>query len=182
MKIRIDEIKEKPLHLAEDEEASVYPPLAAVQESGECEFLEPIHAELTVSREYDHFRVEGAARSRVRLTCSRCLAEYESPVSANFTVFYLRSARENSTEEVELSEQDLVSATFEGDEIDFTEEIANQIFPEIPYKPLCREDCKGLCPTCGADLNSGECGCGREHAASPFSVLKNLKVDIKGEK
>ena len=181
MKIRVDEIKGKLRRLSATEEATAYPVLAALQDSGECIFLEPLRTELNVAREYDHIRVEGQIETRVRLACSRCLTDYELGLAAQFTIFYIRSSGAIPAEEVELSEQDLVSLTFEGDEIDFIDEIANQVITEIPFKPLCNEECKGLCPQCGADLNAGECGCRNLEPVSKFSALKDLKIDHKGE-
>lgn len=176
MKVRVDEIKEKVRDLSAVEELSDYPSLAALQESGECTFLEPLHLQLAVSREYDHIRAEGRVETRARLVCSRCLAEYETDIVSPFTIFYLRSEEGGQDEEVELAEQDLISVAYEGDEIDFTDEIAEQVLVEIPFKPLCREECKGLCPQCGTDLNTAECGCSGQQANLKFSALKNLKV------
>lgn len=177
VKVRVDEIRDKVLDLSAVEEVTDYPPLAALQESGECAFLGPLRLHLAVVREYDHIRAEGRVETRVRLVCSRCLAEYEAAVDSPFTIFYMRSAGVPQDEEVELAEQDLISVTFEGDEIDFTDEIAEQVLVEIPFKPLCKEECKGLCPNCGTDLNTAECGCSSQQANLKFSALKNLKVN-----
>jgi len=57
---------------------------------------------------------------------------------------------------------------FEGDEIDLLPEIGEQVALTVPLKPLCSETCKGLCPFCGADLNTTACGCGQEQAYSKF--------------
>ena len=61
--------------------------------------------------------------------------------------------------------------------IDFTREISEQVILAIPFKPLCREDCRGLCAICGADLNEIECTCGRDDANFKFNALKNLKIN-----
>lgn len=177
MKVRVDEIRDKVLDLSAEEEVTDYPTLAALQESGGCAFLSPLRLHLSVAREYDHIRVEGRVETRTRLACSRCLAEYEAEIDSPFTIFYMRSAGVAQDEEVELAEQDLISVTFAGDEIDFTNEIAEQVLMEIPFKPLCKEECRGLCANCGADLNTTECGCSRSQANLKFSALKNLKVE-----
>jgi uncharacterized protein len=178
VKIRVDEIKDKVLDLSTVEEVADFPVLAALQEAGECSFPGQLRVQLTVAREFDHIRAHGRVATTVRLICSRCLAEYEEPLDAPFTVFYMPAAAGTlQDEEVELSEEDLVSVTFEGDEIDFAREVAEQVLTEIPFKPLCREDCKGLCPTCGTDLNQGDCGCRDESFSIKFGALKGLKVD-----
>lgn len=178
MKIRVDEIKDKVIDLSAVDEVAAFPELAALQESGECVFLGPLRVQLNVVREYDHIRAHGRVATTVRLGCSRCLSEYDAEIDAPFTVFYLRAvAGASQDEEVELTEEDLISATYAGDEIDFAREISAQVLTEIPFKPLCREDCRGLCPVCGADLNDTECGCKDESSSFTFGGLKNLKIE-----
>ena len=178
MKISIVEIKNKPIDLSATEEVGNYLNLMALQESGECRFLGPLRIQLVVAREYDHIRVHGRAETKVRLYCSRCLVEYDMEIDAPFTVFYLRAATGIvQDEEVELTEEDLVSATYEGEEIDFSPEISEQILTEIPFKPLCNEECRGLCPECGVDLNEAACGCKDQSFSIKFGALKNLKVE-----
>jgi uncharacterized protein len=114
----------------------------------------------------------------VTLICSRCLATFDDRLSSAFVVFYTRKKPEAAAldEEVELSEVDLVSATFDGDEIDLAMEVEEQLITELPLKPLCSDQCRGLCSSCGADLNAGDCGCCREVPSLAFSALKKLKI------
>lgn len=176
MKIRVADISEKQKVLAAIEEYSLYPSLVKVQEAGECEFRAPLTIDLSVVREYDHIRVHGSVGTSVKLTCSRCLVEYSTEIASSFTIFYTRSVEVQPEDEVELGEEDLISATYSGDEIDFTDEIAEQVLLDIPYKPLCSEECRGLCPSCGADLNSSSCSCSENAVSMKFSSLKGLSV------
>ena len=177
MKVSVNDIKDKVRDLSAVEEVTNYPALTALQESGECAFLAPLRLQLNVAREYDHIRAQGEVETRVRLACSRCLTEYETEIVSSFTIFYVPSASGTQDEEVELAEQDLISVPFGGDEIDFTDEIAEQVLMEIPLKPLCKEECRGLCPNCGADLNLADCSCSRTPVNLKFSALQNLKED-----
>jgi uncharacterized protein len=177
LKIRVDDIKDAAKVLTGTEQVGDYPSLAAMQEAGECQFISPIRLQLTVTREYDLIRVHGEVATGVRLGCARCLKEYEMAITSPFTIFYSRAAALPLDEEVELAEEDLVSATYQGDEIDLTPEIAEQVLLEIPFKPLCREECRGLCSVCGADLNVTECGCDRRDSSLRFSALKNFKAE-----
>jgi uncharacterized protein len=178
VKIRADEIKDKVIDLSASEEVTEFPVLAALQEAGECTFTGPLRVQLAVAREYDHIRAQGRVATTVRLSCSRCLADYDQLIDSPFTVFYMPAkAGVKQDEEVELSEEDLISVTFDGDEIDFAREVSEQVLSEIPFKPLCNEECRGLCPTCGSDLNQGDCGCRDEGFSLKFGALKGLKVD-----
>lgn len=176
MKIRVNDITEKEKLLSGDEDFSQYPSLVQVQSDGECHFLAPVNASLSVVREYDHIRVHGTVGTEVRLSCSRCLKEYTSPVSSVFTIFYTRSDDALPEDEVELGEEDLVSVSYSGDEIDFSDEIAEQILLGLPYKALCSDECKGLCHSCGADLNDSACSCSEKSVSMVFSPLKGFKV------
>lgn len=177
MKIEIEKVKRKQVDLSEVEPASHFPSLADMEKTGECSFTRPVSAQLSAIWEYGHVRATGKVESAVRLTCSRCLAEYESPIASEFTIFYTESKGEELDEEVELSDEELISASYSGDEIVLDPEIAEQVMLEIPYKPLCSESCRGLCPQCGADLNAGECGCDRGGINLKMAALKKIKIE-----
>jgi uncharacterized protein len=176
VKIRVDELKDKTVELSAEEPLVGYSNLLALQDAGECIFLSPLLIHITVAKEYDHIRVNGRVETSLRLNCARCLAEFQTDINSLFTIFYMRAAGLPLDEDVELAEEDMISATYEGDEIDFTTEIAEQILLAIPFKPLCSEDCRGLCPSCGAELNVTECACGQNHVNLKFTALKNLKI------
>ncbi len=176
MKIRVDDLKYKTVELSAEEQVGGYPNLLAMQEAGECAFLAPLGVHLSIAREFDHIRVNGRVETELNLNCARCLAEYRMAVVSPFTIFYMRGDGMPQDEDVELAEEDLISSTYEGDEIDFTAEISEQVILAIPFKPLCREDCRGLCANCGADLNTMECTCDRGDINLKFSALKNLKI------
>ena len=147
-----------------------------MEEKGECHFHAPLGVHLTVSREYDHIRVSGRVTTTLSLNCARCLSEFRMEIDSPFTIFYMRDAGLGQDKDVELTEEDLVTATYEGDEIDLSSEIAEQIILSLPIKPLCSHDCKGLCPACGSDLNESPCSCNQESISLKFAALKNLKV------
>ena len=177
MKIVIDKVKNKQVDLSEELPASHYPTLAEMEKAGECSFIEPVRAQISAVWEYDHVRATGSVQSAVQLSCSRCLADYRLPVSSDFTIFYTQAKGEELDEEVELSDEELISASYSGDEIDVDPEIAEQVMLEVPYKPLCSESCRGLCPQCGADLNAGECGCDRGGINLKMAALKKIKIE-----
>ena len=177
MKIRIDDVKKTRIDLNEEEPAGHYPNLVEMEQTGECSFIEPIRTEISAIWEYDHVRATGKVESAVRLSCSRCLAEYELPIASNFTIFYTKSAGGDLDEEVELSDADLISVSYTGEEIVLDAEIAEQVLMEVPFKPLCSESCRGLCTECGADLNVGECGCDRGGINLKMSALKKISLE-----
>ena len=178
MKIRIDEAKRKQVDLHEEEPAAHYESLAQMEKDGDCSFTAPVRACVSAGWEYDHVRATGKVTSAVRLTCSRCLTEYELPISSDFTIFYRQASGDDPSEdEVELNDEDLISAVYTGEEIDLDGEIAEQVMLEVPFKPLCSESCRGLCTECGADLNTGECGCARGGINLKMAALQKIKIE-----
>jgi uncharacterized protein len=141
-------------------------------------FEKALEATATVWKVGQSIMVKGSLNALLRLQCVRCLEEFSYPLASTFEVA-LFPAKEASLEEeeVELGEDEMESNFYEGGEIHLSEIACEQIFLEIPYQPLCHEDCKGLCPECGKDLNHAPCGCRREEPETGFAVLKKLKLD-----
>jgi uncharacterized protein len=177
MKINVERIQEKPFTLRSEEPAESFPVLSRMQAEGECVFNGPVRSDVTAAREFDHIRVSGRVSADVTLVCARCLANYPSVIDSRFTIYFRKGLPHDAMEEeTELVEQDLISATYSGDEIDLTHEIEEQVAMEVPLKPLCSEECKGLCPGCGTDLNQASCSCPSGQASFKFSALKDFKV------
>ena len=77
--------------------------------------------------------------------------------------------------EVEVDEEDMDVYSYQGEEVDLEPLLREQVILAVPFAPLCREDCKGLCPVCGIDLNTGTCTCDRTPIDPRWSALRNLK-------
>ncbi len=177
MKIRTEHIKETVRDFSFTEPADSFPVLMAMVAAGECRFNGPVKSALAVVREMDHYRVDGSVSVPVQLECSRCLCSFERTVFSQFTIFFREGVVVCEDEdEVELDERDLISSSFSGDELDLMPEISGQISLGIPIKPLCSGSCKGLCPSCGIDLNTEICSCVREPENIKFAALKDFKV------
>lgn len=109
------------------------------------------------------------------MDCSRCLEVARLPVNALFK-YVLTPVQAEQPEEKELSAEDLDVVYYQDDLIDLDPLIAEQIMLQIPMKVTCREDCTGLCPRCGINLNTGSCQCHEKRIDSRLAVLKKLKV------
>jgi uncharacterized protein len=107
--------------------------------------------------------VRGHLSSPLAVECGRCLERYPFTVAQELDLFFLpRTAERPAQEEeegVELSDHDVVVGYYEGEQLDLGAVVREQLFLALPLKPLCREDCRGLCPTCGTNLNTGRCTC-----------------------
>jgi uncharacterized protein len=118
----------------------------------------PVALEGRIDKDHDRFRLVGRVSTELELDCSRCLEAFRWPVNADFDVRYLPQS-ENVGDEREVEEDDLSVAFYRDESIDLGQLLDEQFYLALPMKPLCREDCKGLCPNCGANLNEETCGC-----------------------
>jgi uncharacterized protein len=118
--------------------------------------------------------VNGHIETRAQVECDRCLKPVELPVSADFALEYITGAEYESSAVAELTEDELSVAVFDGEAIDVDEVVKEQVLLAVPTRMLCREDCKGICPECGTDLNTGECACKKDDIDPRWAALKNL--------
>jgi uncharacterized protein len=118
--------------------------------------------------------VNGNVETRAQIECDRCLKPVEIPVNADFTLEYIGGSEYESSEAAELTEEELSVSVFDGEAIDVDEIVKEQILLAVPTRMLCREDCKGICPECGADKNTGECNCVTNEIDPRWAALKDL--------
>jgi uncharacterized protein len=106
--------------------------------------------------------VTGRLAGQVTVECGRCLERFVVGVDQKLDQFYLprlANRPEEEEEAVELSDHDVVVGYYDQDRLDLGEVVREQIFLALPLKRLCREDCRGLCPTCGRNRNADSCAC-----------------------
>ncbi|MFQ9800267.1 MAG: YceD family protein [Clostridia bacterium] len=113
---------------------------------------------------------DAAVDTEVHMTCSRCMKDVRLPL--HITVRQRFAPEQNPDGNPAEPEDDVMR--FHGYRIDLQETIAEEVQLAIPMKVLCREDCKGLCPSCGKDLNEGPCGCHHEETDPRWDALKGL--------
>lgn len=121
----------------------------------------------------------GIVRGQATTPCDRCLEPAEVDIAAEVSCYYLR-------EEPEVDDEDEEEYGLIGPDgtIDLAEAIQGAVAMDVPYVVTCRPDCKGLCLTCGANLNEGDCGCAAKKASepdpmSPFAALAALKLEAQ---
>jgi len=118
--------------------------------------------------------VNGHVETRAKVECDRCLQPVEIPVNADFALEYIPGSEYESTNVVELTEDQLSVAVFDGEAIDVNEIVKEQIVLAVPTRVLCRENCKGICPECGTDRNTGDCSCTTNDIDPRWAALKKL--------
>ena len=133
-----------------------------------CRFNEPAVLEATITNTGDGFLLLGHVRAKAAVACSRCLADIEIEVVAPLDTLFADSNLLTPDED-----QDIVE--LHSDAVDIGPSVEAAVRLELPLAPLCEEGCKGICATCGTDLNTSECGCCDEAAEEgPFSALEGF--------
>ena len=119
--------------------------------------------------------VSGHVETRAQVECDRCLQPVAIPVNADFTLEYISGSDYESSETAELTEAEMTVSVFDGEALDVDEIVKEQVLLAVPTRMLCREDCKGICPECGADRNTGECDCVTNDIDPRWAALKDLR-------
>jgi uncharacterized protein len=134
-------------------------------------------ADVDLQRSGEDVYVQGAMRGKLAAACSRCLGPAPIDLDARFAVTFMPGEAEEVTdEEVEVTDEQVDVKHYTDDELDLEETLREELLLAMPIAPVCRDACKGLCPTCGKDLNEGSCGCAPEPKDDRWAALRNLKV------
>lgn len=139
--------------------------------------LAPAHVRVTLTNTGAGIVAHGSITLRVEAQCARCVREFETELAGEVEAFYVR-AEGRSADDLEIGTELIGPA----DEIDLAEACVSALVLEAPFAPLHTPECRGLCASCGADLNEGLCGC--EHGPrpdSPFAKLRELFEDGEPE-
>jgi uncharacterized protein len=134
MKIRIEQIPLEGLRLQE-----MLEPATLDLDTDMVKFRQPIRIQADVQKVSNDVLVDVGFTTNVSLVCSRCLEEFNMELHKDFSLNY----PVNKTDRT----------------IDLTPDVRQEIVLDYPISPKCRNDCKGLCPTCGKNLNEEKCGC-----------------------
>jgi len=153
--------------------ASVFPDDDEFRVAGE------VALDLDVRQRGRHYGVQGTLRAPLELACGRCLEPLPWPVATRIDLVYVPEGEIRAEEhDREVSEGDFSSAAYKDDRIDLGQLMREQFLLALPMKPLCSPECRGLCPVCGANLNTTVCDC-KPHWEDPR--LAPLKTLLKNE-
>ncbi|HEU0079463.1 MAG TPA: DUF177 domain-containing protein [Longimicrobiaceae bacterium] len=149
------------------------PPDHPMWQGSQVSLAGPLHVDLTARSVGEGVFLRGTVGGTLRLPCRRCLAETEHRLDETVD-FLFDEIRDDEEEEME---GEVYPLPERGDELDLTDAVREQVLLRVPQYVLCREECRGLCPRCGADMNEAPCGCGPEEEDSPWVALKKIKFD-----
>jgi uncharacterized protein len=172
LSLNLAKIRTAPEHFEFDYEPGVF-----VQTGDGVRVVAPARLAFDIYKDKDHYRLVGSVQAQLELTCSRCLEPFGLPIDGSFDLRYQPHALNAGEGEREVEEDDLATAFYRDEAIDLLQLMEEQFYLALPMKPLCSEDCKGLCPTCGTNRNREACLCRSVWEDPRFAALKNLKAD-----
>jgi DUF177 domain-containing protein len=120
----------------------------------------------TLRRTGSDLEFRGRVQAVIALTCSRCLEPFEQHVEGSCHRIFRAGPLGKPESEHALIEEDIALTPFDGTRINLGEIAGEQVYLAVPLKPLCQENCRGLCPECGADLNTAPCDCAQTRQAT----------------
>jgi len=175
MKLRIDDITAESRHISFSEPEKE---INHALDSGpihEYRLLRPVGVDLSYYRAGMELFLEGSVDAQTSANCARCAEEFST--SARRAFRYVLAPKSVADEEgSDPRSEDLEFSFYDGDHVDLSPLVREQVLLALTERPLCREDCKGLCASCGANLNEAPCGCTKEKGDPRLAVLRTLKV------
>lgn len=151
-------------------------PEEIVLEEDAARLKRPVRFAGSVRKGIAQVDVTGEIKGEIEIDCTRCLRPTDTELDVGFTAVYVTPENYTEEKESELRATDLDVAIFEGDKIDLADLAREQIVLNLPTRFLCSEDCKGLCPKCGANLNTDACDCEQIEIDPRWAGLKDFQA------
>ena len=143
-------------------------------DESELSLVEPVAVQGRIRRKPGEVELSGELHTRVAIPCSRCLKVVELPIEVNFVERFATTVAWRSEEQHELSQDDLNLGVVD-EAIDLEDLVKEEIVLALPGQVLCDENCKGICPNCGADRNAADCKCETRQVDARWEKLKDLR-------
>ena len=144
-------------------------------EEESARIVEPVQTQGKLRKGIAQVDVEGRITGAIETECTRCLASITHKIDVPLKAAFVTEENYTSEKEAELRRDDLDVSIYDGEKIDLTDLVREQILLDLPTQIPCKEDCKGLCQKCGANLNEVNCNCEEKELDPRWSALKNLK-------
>jgi uncharacterized protein len=142
------------------------------------------HADLVEEHYSRHHRVQdirlkGDLATRLEISCARCLEPVAHDVARKFDLLYRPQGTDARAEELSVTDAEAEIGYYRGNGVQLEDVLREQVLLALPLKLLCREQCKGLCPQCGKNLNAESCSCAQQLDDPRWTALKDIKKKLE---
>ena len=176
MKFRIEDIPREGREEEYEQDPSWLDERFSEEQGIPFRFLPPIRVHLNLSRSGRVVLVKSRVRAEADFCCDRCLEPFPMVLTSEYKASLKPKPALPLDEELEIDKGSLETEFYEGEEIDLTPLIQDQILLTLPAKAVCREDCRGLCQRCGQNMNRGTCPCADQNIDPRLEPLKKIRV------
>lgn len=182
MFIEIQELERHPIDFAEDfapgaiDLGGDFRQLAGLHSEGRAQLVEEHHGKHQTIKD---IRLGGRLNTKLEMACARCLEPVVQDVKREFELLYRPLGVDAGREEMSVTGAEAEIGYYHGDGVLLEDVLREQVLLALPLKVICRQNCKGLCPHCGKNLNAEQCSC-EEPAEDPrWSALKDLREKLE---
>jgi uncharacterized protein len=181
MLIEIQELERHPVDFKEEIAAGVVDlgelrQTSAIKSSGQAQLVEEHHGKHQIIQD---IRIKGDLSTRLEWDCARCLEPVILEVKRDFDLLYRPLGVDAGREEMSVTAAEAEVSYYRGEGLLLEDVLQEQILLAVPLKAICREDCKGLCPHCGKNLNSGQCSCAEPVEDPRWNALKEIRGKLE---
>lgn len=176
MKISIDEVPQSPKEIQFSESTEELNEIYRRSDRPDFSFPGSVEVQLVYYKSGREIFFSGRFASRVTGCCARCLDDYDFSLDKEFDFVLAPGPVKSERGAEELNRDDLGLSYYASEEIDLTPLIAEQVLLALPTRPLCSDTCRGLCVSCGANLNRESCGCSAGATDPRMAIFRTLKV------
>ena len=182
MFIEIEELERHPIDFREEF------PAGALDLGPDAKQIEPLstggRAQLVQEHHSKHhvindIRLDGKLSTTLELTCARCLEPVTEKVDRAFDLLYRPQGTDGGKDELSVTTAEAEVSYYQGEGLLLEDVIREQVLLAVPLKAVCREDCLGLCPQCGKNLNLEKCSCRVAMEDPRWSALKDLRSKLQ---
>jgi uncharacterized protein len=143
-----------------------------IKSTGRAQLVEEHHGKHRLIKD---IRVAGNLKARIETGCARCLEPVQCDISRDFDLLYRPQGADAGLQETPVTTAEAEVSYYQGEGLLLEDVIREQALLGAPLRAICREDCKGLCPSCGKNLNVEACGCAQSLEDDRWSALKDIR-------
>ena len=144
----------------------------SLKADGRADLVEEHHGK---RQRIEDIRLQGSFFTSLEVACARCLEPVVHDVARNFDLLYRPLGTDAGTPERSVNAADTEIGYYQGEGLLLEDALREQVLLALPLKAICREDCKGLCPHCGLNLNVEQCSCAEPIEDPRWSALKEIR-------
>jgi uncharacterized protein len=176
--IEIHELEQHPIDFEEEIAPDVLDlgedlqQVEALHSAGRAQLVEEQHGKHKTIKD---IRVDGNLSTRVQLACARCLEPIVQDVKHSFDLLYRPQGADAGREELSVTSAEAEVSYYQGEGLLLEDVLQEQVLLALPLKAICRDDCKGLCPHCGKNLNVEQCACTEPVEDPRWQALKDIR-------